>query len=475
MDLPTPTPPPPISGYRSRAINAAVDFAAALRPVAGPGTRVADGPGGKIISVDPRGLPRRPLPWSLRVVPVVGTAPSQVEWNVAVYAGIALAHGASLSPSATADGLDPATGLEYYYAPIRPSGTATWLSVRDDGGGSWELVWTDTPSSGSRGARWRAIAEMIDDGPPPVLKQLEAGVIDLGGGDGDGDLLPFDLAVIEGDPCIYLPTDPDNLVYVRGEPNQAGRDASAMPAQGDGGWVHLSPGEGQSVGTVWAWAVWDQGRAAYMWGVSTTDPLNNSSATNRYIASVEIGKFAYDDEAEEYTVEAQYRHGSLIVADDQVDDLSVGRDGYDQTLALRQFQAGQHTGAEWDEVDYLVREERDGEYPHRPYRLNYLAGSTLRTVIADLASQIVQDTIDELIADLIGELGGSAPGDLVGALDDRYQPICTEADPSWGVATGAWTQTYPPGLSQELASVDAALQSLDARVTALENSNAAAT
>ena len=460
MDLPTPTPPPPISGYRSRAINDAVAYASALRPVAGPGIRVADGPGGKTISVDPRGLPRRPLPWSVRVVPVVGTAPSQVEWSVAVYAGIALAHGASLSPSATADGLDPATGLEYYYAPIRTSGTATWLSVRDDGGGNWELVWTDTPSGGYRGAKWRAIAEMIDDGPPPVLKQLEAGVIDLGGDGGRGDWLPFDLAVIEGDPCIYLPTDPDNLVYVRGEPYQAARDASAMPAQGDGGWVRLSPGAGQSVGTVWAWAIWDHDLGAYTWGVSTTDPLNNSSATNRYIASVEIGKFAHDDETGEYTVEAQYRHGSLIVADDQGDNLAVERDGYNQTITLRDFQSGNHTGADWDEVDYLVREERDGEHPHQPYRLNYLAGSTLRAAIEGFVSAAVGAFVEQLIYYLGGS--GSTVADLAVLLDGRYQPICAETDPSWGVATGEWTQTYPSGLTQELAS-------LAARIAALEN------
>jgi len=464
MDLPTPSPPPPITGYRSRAINAVADFAARLRPLAGPGVTVADGPGGKTISVDPRGLARRPLPWSLRVLPVTGDSPSQVEWKIAVYAGLVFADGARLNSPGGADGIDPATMLEYYYAPDRPE-TAAWLSVRDDGGGNWELVWTDTPSGGYRGARWRAIAEINDDGPPPMLCQLEAGVIDLGG---DGDLIPFDIAVVDGDPCIYLPTDPDNLVYVRGDPNLAGRDASAMPAQGDGGWVHLSPDEGQSsVGTVWAWAIWDHGNSSYTWGVSTTDPLNNTSALNRYIASVEIGKFAYDDEADEYTVEAQYRHGSLIVADDQGDDLSVERDGYNQTLTLREFQAGNHTGAEWDDVDYLVREERDGEYQHQPYRLNYLAGSTLRAAIADLVSQLVQEAIDDLLETLIIDLGGSGSGagDLADALDDRYQPICTEIEPSWGVNRGQWTGTHPQSLMD-------ALSALDSRITALEHPNA---
>ena len=443
MDLPTPTPPPPISGYRSRAINPAVDFAAAMRPVAGPGARVADGPGGKIISVDPRVLARRALPWSVRVVPVAAAAPSHVEWRVAVYAGLVLAHGAILSPPVVPDGVDPETGLAYYYAPARSSSTESWLSVLDDGAGNWELIWRDAPTGGSYGARWRAIAEMIAD-TPPVMRQLECGVIvlDGDGGDGAGDLLPFDLAVIDGDPCIYLPTDPDDLVYVRGISTYATRDASAVPAPGAGGWVQLSPGSGQSsVVRVWAWAIWSEHYADYRWGVSTTDPLNNPSATNRYIASVEIGKFAHDDEAGEYTVAAQYCHGSLIVADDQGDDLSVGRDGYNQSISLRNFQRGGHTQTSWDSVDFVVREARSGEHPDQPYILDYVNGGTIWSGVQGM----IQTAIEELLRELIGRFGGSGgtPADLVTVLDGRYQPVCTESGPSYGLGMGQWVLAVP--------------------------------
>ena len=395
----------------------------------------------------PRGASTTPpaLMWQIHVVPSTGVV--------------------------TVDGGDVyANGTRYTLANSSP-GTATGYTL---------VVWSYDPDGPAGGAislmssvssltcPFRVLGAINETNSVYTSEQYCSNPIEIGDGDGDG-LLPFDLDVIDGDPCIYLPTDPDNLVYVRGEPNQAGRDASATPVQGDGGWVHLSPDEGQSsVGTVWAWATWDHGNSSYTWGVSTTDPLNHTSALNRYIASVEIGKFAYDDEAEEYTVEAQYRHGSLIVADDQGDDLSVERDGYNQTLTLREFQAGNHTGAEWDDVDYLVREERDGEYQHQPYRLNYLAGSTLRAAIADLVSQLVQEAIDDLLKNLIIDLGGSGSGvgDLADALDDRYQPICEEVEPSWGIDHGQWTGTHPQSLMD-------ALSALDSRITALENPNAA--
>ena len=178
MDLPTPTPPPPISGYRSRAINAAVDFAAALRPVAGPGVRVADGPGGKTISVDPRGLADVPRPWTVRVVPVVGAAPSQVDWEIRVYGGLVVADGAALSPP-TPDGTDAATGLPWYEAPEAVSGSP-YLCVANDGEGSWSLSWEASPA----GPDYRTIARLLAAGPPPRLAQLDLGVVDLGSGAG---------------------------------------------------------------------------------------------------------------------------------------------------------------------------------------------------------------------------------------------------------------------------------------------------
>lgn len=182
MDLPTPTPPPPITGYRSRAINAAVDFAAALRPVAGPGIRVADGPGGKTISVAPRGLADVPRPWTVRVVPLVGAAPSQVEWRVRVWAGLVVLGGAQLTPP-TADGTDEATGLDWYEAPEQTAGSQ-WLCVAHDGEGGWALAWKSSPASAVAGGEFRAIARLASSGPPPRLTQIDLGVVDLGGGGG---------------------------------------------------------------------------------------------------------------------------------------------------------------------------------------------------------------------------------------------------------------------------------------------------
>lgn len=182
MDLPTPTPPPPISGYRSRAINAAVDFAAALRPVAGPGVRVADGPGGKTISVDSRGLADAPRPWTVRVVPLSGAAPSQVEWRVRVWAGLAVLGGEALS-APEPGGTDAATGLAWHDAPDLASGSP-WLCVAHDGEGGWALAWKPSPVSAVSGGEWRAIARSAGNVTPPRLTQLDLGVVDLGGGGG---------------------------------------------------------------------------------------------------------------------------------------------------------------------------------------------------------------------------------------------------------------------------------------------------
>jgi hypothetical protein len=185
MDIPTPTPPPPISGYRSRAINAAVAYASALRPVAGPGIRVADGPGGKTISVDPRSLPDAPRPWTVRAVPLVGAAPSQVEWRVRVWAGLVVADGAPVE-GPEPGGVDEATGLEWHDAPEGGGGEAPWLCVEvadsdsaadaASGSNAWRLAWR----SEAAGETWRAIAHLDDPGPPPRLAQLDVGVVDLG-------------------------------------------------------------------------------------------------------------------------------------------------------------------------------------------------------------------------------------------------------------------------------------------------------
>lgn len=226
MDLPTPTPPPPISGYRSRAINAAVDFAAALRPVAGPGVRVADGPGGKTISVDPRGLTDVPRPWTVRAVPLVGAAPSQVEWRVRVWAGLVVADGVAVE-GPDPGGADEATGLEWHDAPDGGGDEAPWLCIEiadsDSASGSraWRLAWR----SEAAGETWRAIARLDAAGPPPRLAQIDVGVVDLGGDHFGGaenaetaenwkqaDETPAILEIGEGTKCKILVDSRGNVI-----------------------------------------------------------------------------------------------------------------------------------------------------------------------------------------------------------------------------------------------------------------------
>lgn len=180
-DIPTPIPPAPISGYRSRAINAAVDYTTAMRPLAGDGVKITDGVGGKTISVEPRGLAQRAYPWQVRAYPEAASS-SAVEWKVRVYGGLAIVNGAELS-APTEDGTDEATGLKWYEAPALEQGSP-WLCVQSDGNGSWFLSWQTSAVDLTEGAEYRAIAYLDDDGPPPRLIQFDVGVVDIGGGGG---------------------------------------------------------------------------------------------------------------------------------------------------------------------------------------------------------------------------------------------------------------------------------------------------
>ena len=181
---PTPSKPAPISGYRSRAINAVADFAAALRPVAGPGVRVTDGPGGKIISVDPRGLPARPLPWTVRVVPVCrdGDSPSHVEWALRVYGGVAESMGVVLTPAEDPAGTDEATGLDYW--DVAAEEAHRWIVVAVGEDNTWVLRGADEPAS-SGDEVWRAIARVDWSGAIPRVVQVDVGVVDIWHGDVD--------------------------------------------------------------------------------------------------------------------------------------------------------------------------------------------------------------------------------------------------------------------------------------------------
>lgn len=180
-DILTPTPPAPISGYRSRAINAAVAYTTATRPLAGDGVTIADGVGGKTISVEPRGFAQRAAPWQVRAYPEP-TSGTAVDWKVRVYGGLAIVNGGELA-APSEDGTDEATGLKWYEAPSFES-DAPWLCVQSDGNGSWFLSWKSSAVDLTDGEEYRAIAYLDDDGPPPRLIQFDVGVVDLGGGGG---------------------------------------------------------------------------------------------------------------------------------------------------------------------------------------------------------------------------------------------------------------------------------------------------
>jgi hypothetical protein len=436
-DVPTPTPPAPISGYRSRAINAAVDYTTAVRPIAGDGVTIADGVCGKTISVEPRGFAQRAAPWQVRAYPEP-TSGTAVDWKVRVYGGLAIVNGGELA-APSEDGTDEATGLKWYEAPAF-SQNAPWLCVEHDRYGNWFLSWHDIAVDLTEGEEYRAIAYLDDDGPPPRLIQFDVGVVDLGGGT-EAAPLPFDLAIRGGYPCVYVPQNGENLVYVRGMGSEAVRDSSATPTPDQDGWRQLTPG----TGPVWVWARWDHTTTGYLWGLSDTDPMQETDAQDRYLLSLMIGGFDGNDTA----VTAQYYHGDIVVADDNGDDLSIDRDGYNDALCLHAVQVGAHTSNDWDDVDFVIREERSGDYPNAPYEVNYIAGATLQQAINSYVSTVIQTIIQGAITDLLTELinalggSGSTVSDLVDALDARYQPICTSSTPAWGIGQGQWTTTPP--------------------------------
>ena len=211
---PTPTPPAPISGYRSRAINAAVDFAAALRPLAGAGVSIADGPGGKTISLASRGFAGPAYPWQARAYPEAASG-TAVEWGVRVYGGLATLNGDTLSPPSRREGVDEATGLSWYKATA-PSILLPYLCVQHDGAGGWTLEWKADAAGTRYGQEYRAIAYLSDEGPPPRLTQYDVGVVDLGGGGFGPDTPSTDYVevVLSGsyataDPATWNYGDPD--------------------------------------------------------------------------------------------------------------------------------------------------------------------------------------------------------------------------------------------------------------------------
>lgn len=61
--------PRDISGFRSRAINAAYAWTDANRPIGGPGVNVSDAAGGRVVSMSPEGRIPRPRPWDAVAVP----------------------------------------------------------------------------------------------------------------------------------------------------------------------------------------------------------------------------------------------------------------------------------------------------------------------------------------------------------------------------------------------------------------------
>lgn len=182
--------PLPITGYRSRAINAAVDYAEAVGPVAGPGIRVSDGVGGRIVSLDTRGSAPRAEPWQVRAVPLPGsTDPSIAQWKLRVYLGLCTYNGVNLTALATT-GTDAASGLAYVDIPSDESAATSCYIVCAVVNSA-----TSTPSFyvrreaspvGTASSPWRAVAHV--DWPAssaPSVTQLDLGVVDIsnqGGG-----------------------------------------------------------------------------------------------------------------------------------------------------------------------------------------------------------------------------------------------------------------------------------------------------
>ena len=184
------TPAPPIAtGYRAKAINAVRDFAVATAPLPGAGILAADTPGGRVLSLAGDGRPTVRQPWQVEAA-FKATSSSVGTWLLRVYAGLAVLDGSEVAPP-EADGADTASGLPFFDFSREDFGGESGYLVVAAGEDGWELR-REEESAGEGGDEasgpWRAIA-WIDwpAGAAPKIRQLDIGVVDLGGGIHFGD------------------------------------------------------------------------------------------------------------------------------------------------------------------------------------------------------------------------------------------------------------------------------------------------
>lgn len=425
--------PPPISGYRSRAINAVADFAAALRPLAGPGVRVTDGPGGKIISLDAAAPGETPRPWAVRSSVVPGaTDPATVESVIRLWLGpvcdgdgnqLSLVIDAPIDPGVSRADYDPAeivhddavTGLESI--DVSPE-AGPWLVVSLASSG-YILGWSSAPLA-IEAQTGRVLSVAVAYTPWTTtsicIRPLYPGVVVLGR---VRDLMPFDVVLLDnGHYGVYVPDASQNV-----EVNTSGESSRALLCDTPPGADDMIDLGASATRALFYLQVRDSGGydPDYYWGVVAG---NSPSGAVRGVVEFEIATMG--------SAVRQHWHGNLHVADTAQDGASIQRRDAahgDLSLQLRDFAAGlTHIGDVFELVDYVVRDN----YGQGPV-VDYVSGADLRASIDAMISAAIADALADLL-DPDSQTGAM----LIAYLSNIYQPLVTADSTSDALASSRY-------------------------------------
>lgn len=428
---PTPSKPAPISGYRSRAINAVADFAAALRPVAGPGVRVTDGPGGKIIGIDADAPGEAPRPWGVRSSVIPGaTDPATVESVIRLWLGpvcdgdgnvLPLVIDAPVDPAVSRADYDPdnldlddVTGLRC--ARIAPE-SGPWL-VASLAASGYILGWSAAPlavEAQTGHVLSVAVAYTPWTSTSVCIRPLYPGVVVLGAG--SGGLLPFDLEPAGA--RIYI--GPLPAVYVNGE--AAAPRGLTIDADG---WA-ASPATPATPGEIWLniWRDTSSTASTLYWTLDRAAAASAYCLRSRCVAAV----------ASDGAIR-QHWHGRVYAAyyDPTGRDLAI--DAVTRRLGLRDFDDASTTTP--TSTDALVFRE----YVSGQYRVHYWAYDDLVALIGQLARAAARELLDP----------STQPGaQLIALLGGYFQPLVTADSTSDALASSRYVgvEKTPAGVAWE--------------------------
>lgn len=417
-DAPTPSKPAPISGYRSRAINAVADFAAALRPLAGPGVRVTDGPGGKIIGIDADAPGETPRPWAVRSSVVPGaTDPATVQSVIRLWLGpvcdgdgnqLSLVIDAPIDPGVSRADYDPAaldvddvTGL--FCARVAPE-AGPWLVVSLASSG-YILGWSSSPLT-IEAQTGRVLSVAVAYTPWTTtsicIRPLYPGVVVLGR---VRDLMPFDIVLLDnGHYGVYVPDASENVI-VNYPPAGAPLLCDTQPDASH----HIDLGANATEARFYLQVRGVAGTVEYWWGVTSG---NAPTSPARTVAEMVIGVMTSG-------AIAQYYHGNIHISDSEPDARSVERDTASQgdlSVQLLDFRLGNtYSGGVWD-ADYVVRVGNGGS-DGRGYFVNYVNGLYIKDEVENMIATAIAEALANLL-DPTSPIGGQ----LIAYLGDIFQP-----------------------------------------------------